>query len=120
MAALRDASVAAMAGLDALLAPVSPDVAFPAEQASPRNDPLRPFEHIAYTVPFNFGEQPAIALPSGMTCRGLPIGLQIIGQRHDDLGVLQIARLWEQLRPPLPAWPEPPEAAAAHPLQLAS
>ena len=117
MAALRDASVAAMEGLDALLAPVSPDVAFPAEQASPRNDPLRPFEHIAYTVAFNFGEQPAIALPSGMTSRGLPIGLQIIGQRHEDLGVLQIARLWEQLRPALPAWPEPPGTAAAHPLQ---
>lgn len=113
MAALRDASVAALEGLDALLAPVSPDVAFPAGQASPRNDPLRPFEHIAYTVPFNFGEQPAIALPSGMTSRGLPVGLQIVGQRHDDLGVLRIARLWERLRPPLPAWPEPP----AHPLQ---
>ena len=117
MAALRDATVAALEGLDALLAPVSPDVAFPAEQASPCNDPLRPFEHIAYTVPFNFGEQPAIAVPCGTSAHGLPIGLQIVGQRHDDLGALQIARLWERLRPALPPWPEPPEGPAAHPLQ---
>lgn len=108
MGALRDAAVAAMQGLDAMLSPVSPDVAFPAEQASPLDDPDRPFEHIAYTVPFNFSEQPAIALPAGVSTSGLPIGLQIAGHRHDDLGVLRVARLWEQLRAPLPAWPVPP------------
>ncbi|HJV72246.1 amidase [Ideonella sp.] len=108
MAALRDAAVATMQGLDAMLSPVSPDVAFPAEQASPLDDPERPFEHIAYTVPFNFSEQPAIAVPAGVSSSGLPIGLQIAGHRHDDLGVLRIARLWEQLRAPLPAWPAPP------------
>jgi aspartyl-tRNA(Asn)/glutamyl-tRNA(Gln) amidotransferase subunit A len=113
MGALRDAAVAALQGLDALLAPVSPDVAFPAEQASPRNDPERPFEHIAYTVPFNFSEQPAISVPATPSPEGLPIGLQIVGQRHDDLGVLRIARLWERLRPPAPAWPEPPAQGAS-------
>lgn len=108
MGSLRDAAVAAMQGLDAMLSPVSPDVAFPAEQASPLNDAERPFEHIAYTVPFNFSEQPAITVPAGVSGSGLPIGLQIAGHRHDDLGVLRIARLWEQLRAPLPAWPSPP------------
>ncbi|MFZ5550695.1 MAG: amidase [Pseudomonadota bacterium] len=107
MGALREAAVAALQGLDALLAPVSPDVAFAAEQASPRNDPERPFEHIAYTVPFNFSEQPAISVPAAVSTDGLPIGLQIAGHRHDDLGVLRIARLWEQLRPELPPWPQP-------------
>lgn len=105
MGALRDAAVAAMQGVDVLLAPVSPDAAFAAEQASPRNDPARPFEHIAYTVAFNFSEQPAISVPAAMTSDGLPIGLQIVGHRHDDLGVLQVARLWEQLRDPLPTSP---------------
>jgi Asp-tRNA(Asn)/Glu-tRNA(Gln) amidotransferase A subunit family amidase len=108
MAAMRDAAVAAMQGLDAMLSPVSPGVAFPAEQACPLNDPERPFEHIAYTVPFNFSEQPAIAVPAGHSSAGLPIGLQIAGHRHDDLGVLRIARCWEQLRPALHPWPEPP------------
>jgi aspartyl-tRNA(Asn)/glutamyl-tRNA(Gln) amidotransferase subunit A len=108
MAAFRDAAVAALQGLDVLLSPVSPDVAFPAERASPLNDPERPFEHIAYTLPYNFSEQPAIVLPTGFTAQGLPIGLQIIGHRHDDLGVLRVAGLWEQLRPALPPWPAPP------------
>lgn len=111
MGALREASVAALQGLDALLSPVSPDVAFRADWPSPGNDPARPFEHIAYTVPFNFGEQPAIAVPAGTSPEGLPIGLQIAGHRHDDLGVLRIARLWERLRPVLPAWPTPPATA---------
>ena len=51
------------------------------------------------------GEQPALALSAGTTPAGLPIGLQIAGRRHDDVGVLRLARLWEQLRAPLPAWP---------------
>lgn len=108
MGALRDAAVAALQGVDVLLSPVSPDVAFAAHWASPRNDPQRPFEHIAYTVPFNFSEQPAISVPAAMSGDGLPIGLQIVGHRHDDLGVLRVARLWEQLRGPLPAGPTMP------------
>ena len=55
---------------------------------------------------------------------GLPIGLQIAGRRFDDLGVLQMARFYETVRPPQPAWPEPAalnpaarpdEPLAAHP-----
>jgi len=112
MAALRDACVAACAPFDAVLSPVSPAPAFAAEAASPGGDPQRPFEHIAYTLPFNMGEQPALALPAGSTPDGLPIGLQIAGRRHDDVGVLRLARLWEQLRAPLPAWPSwPPRPA---------
>ena len=41
-------------------------------------------------------EQPAASVPCGHTAAGLPIGLQIIGQRHDDLGVLRLARAWER------------------------
>jgi len=105
MAALRDAAVAACAPFDFVLSPVSPVVAFPAEWASPLNDPLRPFEHIAFTLPFNMSEQPAVSVNAGFTSRGLPVGLQIAGRRHDDLGVLQLARAWEQLRPAQRAWP---------------
>ena len=38
---------------------------------------------------------------------GLPIGIQIIGKRFDDLGVLRLSRALEQLRPAQKAWPEP-------------
>ena len=105
MAALRDAAVAATQRFDFVLAPVSPVVSFPAEFASPLNDPARPFEHIAFTLPFNMSEQPAASIHAGSSASGMPIGLQIIGHRHDDLGVLRIARAWEQMRGPQRAWP---------------
>jgi aspartyl-tRNA(Asn)/glutamyl-tRNA(Gln) amidotransferase subunit A len=38
--------------------------------------------------------------------------LQLIGARHDDIGVLQLAAAWERLRRPPPAWPEPPSPQA--------
>ena len=105
MAALRDAAIAATQRFDFTLAPVSPIVSFPAEYASPLNDPARPFEHIAFTLPFNMSEQPAAAINAGYSESGLPIGLQLIGHRHDDLGVLRLARAWEQLRGPQRPWP---------------
>ncbi len=105
IAALRDAAIAACQPFDYVLSPVSPGVAFPAEQASPLNDPERPFEHIAFTLPYNMSEQPAISVNAGWSSAGLPIGLQIIGHRHDDLGVLQLARAWEQLRAPQRPFP---------------
>jgi Asp-tRNA(Asn)/Glu-tRNA(Gln) amidotransferase A subunit family amidase len=108
MAALRDAAVAALQGFDFMIGPVAPIPTYAAELAGPTDDPQRPFEHIAFTLPFNMSEQPAASVPCGFTTSGLPIGLQIIGHRHDDLGVLQLSRAWERLRPPLRPWPEPP------------
>ena len=105
MAAIRDAAVAATQGFDFTLSPVSPLTSFAAEWASPSNDPSRPFEHIAFTLPFNMSEQPAIALNAGYSASGLPIGVQLAGRRHDDLSVLRIARAFEQLRGP--QWPCP-------------
>jgi aspartyl-tRNA(Asn)/glutamyl-tRNA(Gln) amidotransferase subunit A len=108
MAAMREAAVAACRPYDVVLSPTSPVVAYAAEQPCPTNDPERPFEHIAFTLPFNMSEQPAASIDCGQTKAGLPIGLQIIGHRHDDLGVLQVARAWEAMRPASAPWPEPP------------
>jgi len=105
MGALRDAAVAATKRFDFVLAPVSPVVSFPAELASPLDDPERPFEHIAFTLPFNMSEQPAASINAGYSQTGLPIGLQVIGHRHDDLGVLRLARAWEHLHGPQRPWP---------------
>jgi Asp-tRNA(Asn)/Glu-tRNA(Gln) amidotransferase A subunit family amidase len=105
MGALREAAVAACQPYDFVLSPVSPVVTFPAEWAGPTNDPARPFEHIAFTLPFNMSEQPSASINCGTTDDGLPIGLQITGRRHDDLGVLQVARAFELLRPAQQPWP---------------
>jgi aspartyl-tRNA(Asn)/glutamyl-tRNA(Gln) amidotransferase subunit A len=109
MGAMRDAAVAATAPFDMLLSPTAPIAAFPAAFAGPTNDPATPFEHIAFTLPFNMSEQPAASINCGYTSGGLPIGLQIVGHRFDDLGVLQVARAYEQLRPPQRPWPVPPK-----------
>ena len=53
-------------------------------------------------------EQPAASINCGYARVGLPIGLQIAGRRFDDLGVLQMARCFEQLRPAQRPWPTPP------------
>ena len=108
--ATRVATVQACAPYDFVLSPVAPITAFPAEWASPTNDPLRPLEHIAFTVPFNMSEQPAASVNCGYSDQGLPIGLQIAGQRFDDLGVLRMAKAFEQLRGPQRPWPAPPGA----------
>ena len=71
-------------------------------------DPLRPLEHIGFTVPYNMSEQPAASVNCGYTASGLPIGLQIAGQRFDDLGVLRLARAFEHLRSAQRPWPDPP------------
>ncbi len=105
--ATRVATVAASAPFDYVLSPVAPNLPAPAEDPSPTNDPLRPLEHIAFTVPWNMSEQPAASINCGYSASGLPIGLQIAGARFDDVGVMQVARAFEQLRGPQRAWPRP-------------
>lgn len=104
----RVTAVRACAPFDYVLSPTAPISAFDAEWPSPTNDPLRPLEHIGFTVPYNMSEQPAASINCGTTAAGLPIGLQIAGKRFDDLGVLRVAHAYEQLRGPQHPWPEPP------------
>src|SRR3954468_21508775 len=51
--AIRAAAAKLFCELDYVISPVSPVVNFPAEFAAPLNDPAKPFEHIAYNVPWN-------------------------------------------------------------------
>ncbi|HWK46687.1 MAG TPA: amidase [Stellaceae bacterium] len=102
---MRVAALAACQPYDFVLSPTSPIAAFPAELASPTDDVARPLEHIGFTVAFNMSEQPAVSVNCGYTATGLPIGLQIIGARFDDLGVLQMAKAYEGMRPAQKAWP---------------
>jgi aspartyl-tRNA(Asn)/glutamyl-tRNA(Gln) amidotransferase subunit A len=105
MLVMRYAAVEACRRFDFVLSPVAPVSAYAAELASPVGDPSRPFEHIGFTVAFNMSEQPAASVNAGYTSGGLPIGLQIIGQRFDDIGVLRLSRAFEEMRPPPRPWP---------------
>ena len=52
-----------------------------------------------FTFIFNMTGQPAATVPCGFTKAGLPIGLQIIGRRFDDVTVLRAAAAFEAARP---------------------
>jgi len=86
---------------DFLLTPATAIPAFELEErgpASPREiagKPISPNAWIAFTYPFNFTGQPAASVPCGFV-DNLPIGLQIVGNRYGDLGVLQASRAFEE------------------------
>jgi Asp-tRNA(Asn)/Glu-tRNA(Gln) amidotransferase A subunit family amidase len=54
----------------------------------------------ALTIPANTTGHPAVAIPSG-TVDGLPVSMQIIGRRHAEQLLLDLARVVELERP----WP---------------
>jgi aspartyl-tRNA(Asn)/glutamyl-tRNA(Gln) amidotransferase subunit A len=106
---IRKAAVAATAPFDFILSPTAPMTAYSAELPSPSNDPLNPFPHIGFTVAFNMSEQPAASINCGYDSQGLPIGLQIVGRRFDDIGVLSVSRTVEDMRSGASrVWPAPP------------
>jgi aspartyl-tRNA(Asn)/glutamyl-tRNA(Gln) amidotransferase subunit A len=103
--AMREAIVRAVSRFDFVVSPVAPVVSYPADAHSPTDDPHRALEHIAFTVACNMSEQPAASVNWGYDRDGLPIGVQVIGQRFDDLGVMRLCRLLETLRPEQRPWP---------------
>jgi aspartyl-tRNA(Asn)/glutamyl-tRNA(Gln) amidotransferase subunit A len=107
--AIRAAAAKLFADVDCVISPVSPVVNFAAELAAPINDPDRPFEHICYTVPWNMSENPAASINGGYDANGFPIGVQIVGRRFDDLGVLAMAKAFEGLRSAQRPWPAAPK-----------
>lgn len=87
---------------DLLLSPTLPVPAFAVNQddANPlAGEQLGPLQWTRFTYPFNLTGQPVASIPAGWTKSGLPVGLQLIGDRHADLAVLQAARAWEQVQP---------------------
>jgi amidase len=82
---------------DALLCPVTvgPAIAH-CEQGIPIavDDRTVPYwvAGIHYTAPFNLTGNPAVVIPMTRSADGLPIGLQVVGKRWDDMRVLRIAQ----------------------------
>ena len=109
--ARREAAVAATEAYDFLLSPTSPIVAYEAELPAPGNDSHDALPHIAFTVPWNMSEQPAASVNWSWSGGGLPIGIQLIGKRFDDAGVLRLAKLVEEIRPKQRPWPRQPATA---------
>jgi aspartyl-tRNA(Asn)/glutamyl-tRNA(Gln) amidotransferase subunit A len=95
---------------DLLLTPAVSVAAFPADRLQPEHWPQHEWDWVSwaeFSYPFNFSHNPAASIPCGFTADGLPVGLQIVGRRLEDLTVLkaaaafEAARPWAQARPPL-------------------
>jgi aspartyl-tRNA(Asn)/glutamyl-tRNA(Gln) amidotransferase subunit A len=103
--AMREAAIKATLPYDFVISPTSPILPYEAELAAPGNDPHNAFPHICFTVAWNMSEQPAASLNWTFSKDALPIGIQVIGRRFDDLGVLRLSRALEQMRPKQLPWP---------------
>jgi aspartyl-tRNA(Asn)/glutamyl-tRNA(Gln) amidotransferase subunit A len=87
---------------DFLLTPSVSVAAFPADQLMPNHWPSHSWDWISwaeFSYPFNMAWNPAASVPCGFTADGLPVGLQIVGRRFDDLGVLQASAAFESVQP---------------------
>jgi Asp-tRNA(Asn)/Glu-tRNA(Gln) amidotransferase A subunit family amidase len=98
MRRMREKMLALFENIDFLVLPTVHIPAFSAEL--PARDPSMLFEPWANTFLFNITEQPASSVPCGLTAGGSPVGLQIVGRRFDDLGVLQLSSAFERLTGP--------------------
>jgi aspartyl-tRNA(Asn)/glutamyl-tRNA(Gln) amidotransferase subunit A len=83
---------------DLLLMPTLPIPAFAAGQETPTQNGHW-MDWTPFTYPFNLTQQPAASIPCGLTQSGLPVGLQIVGPRYEDVLVLRASRAFEGLRP---------------------
>jgi len=79
--------------VDILLTPTCPTTAF--LKGDFLNDPLSMYLSDLLTVPANLAGLPAISVPCGFDKKGLPIGLQLIGNVLEEHRILNAANIFE-------------------------
>ena len=85
---------------DLLVTPTLPLAAFEAgKEVSNLLKEKRWTDWSPFSYPFNLTQQPAATVPCGLTKKGLPVGLHIVGPRYADALVLRAARAFESVQP---------------------
>ena len=79
---------------DVLLTPTSPTVAF--DIGSKSSNPLEMYLADICTVSVNIAGLPGISIPCGIDSEGMPIGMQLIGNRFSEETLLNVAYTFEQ------------------------
>jgi amidase len=81
---------------DVVLTPVSSVNPFPVKQNYPEKingEPMASYiDWIASTFIISLIGLPAVSVPAGLTDAGLPVGVQVIGQRYSEPMLLQLAQ----------------------------
>ena len=78
---------------DVLLTPVAPTTAF--EIGSKSNNPIEMYLADICTVSINIASVPAISIPCGVDKNGMPVGMQLIGDRFSEAKLLNAAYAFE-------------------------
>ena len=81
---------------DVMVAPTVPMTAFP--KGFTAQDQVETYLTDICTVPINICGLPAVSIPCGADDKGLPIGMQIIGNRFEEATVLNVAYQYEQAK----------------------
>ena len=79
---------------DVIITPTSPTVAF--DIGSKSNNPMEMYLADICTVSVNIAGLPGISIPVGVDKEGMPIGMQIIGNRFQEEKILNTAYTMEQ------------------------
>ena len=86
---IADSFASAFEQCDLIVCPSS------AGTAMPLASDLSPLEYYAldlFTVAMNLAGIPACSVPCGLAANGLPLGMQVVGPRFEDMHVLQLAK----------------------------
>lgn len=80
--------------VDVMLTPTAPSPAF--AQGEKTDDPVQMYLNDVFTVPASMAGMPAMSLPAGLSERGLPLGLQLIGRPFDEKSLLAAGHALER------------------------
>ena len=86
----------AFAKYDLILAPASPDTA--PKLGSSLSDPLKMYLGDIYTISVNLAGLPGMTVPCGMDSKGLPIGMQLIGDCFKEKNIIRAGYAFECTR----------------------
>ena len=93
---IREAFDKAFASYDIILAPAAPTTA--PMRGKSLQDPIRMYLGDIYTISANLAGLPGISVPCGRDGKGLPVGMQLIGDRFSEKKLLRAAYAYESAR----------------------
>jgi aspartyl-tRNA(Asn)/glutamyl-tRNA(Gln) amidotransferase subunit A len=79
---------------DVIMGPTSPTTAF--RIGEKMGDPVQMYLNDIYTIPANLAGLPGMSIPCGLDEKGLPVGLQIVGNHFAEARMLGIAHQYQQ------------------------
>ena len=95
-ALIKKAFDEAFAKYDVILGPVAPTTA--PKLGESLSDPIKMYLGDIYTISINLAGLPGISVPCGVDDKGLPIGLQLIGDCFQEKKLIRAAYTYEQCK----------------------